>query len=81
MTDREQLRTMQTAQPFRTFLVKLADGRHFEVTHPELAACSKDGRSMTLYDDDGMHLLEMLMVVELVAQPRPASAKRKAGEK
>ena len=35
MATREQVRLMQTAQPFRPFLVKLADGRHFEVTHPE----------------------------------------------
>ena len=72
---------MQTQQPFEPFLVRLADGRSFEVTHPELVACSKDGRSMTLYDDDGMHLVEMLMVIELAPQARPASARRKAGGK
>jgi hypothetical protein len=81
MATREQLRTMQTQQPFEPFLVRLADGRSFEVTHPELAACSKDGRSMTLYDDDGMHLLEMLTIVELVPATRPTSARRKAGGK
>ncbi len=77
MTTREQVRTMQTAQPFHPFLIKLADGRHFEVTHSELVACSKDGRSMTLYDDEGMHLLEMLRVVEITPAGRPASSRTK----
>jgi hypothetical protein len=79
MATREQVRTMQTAQPFRPFLVKLADGRHFLVTHPELAACSKNGREMVLYDDDGMHLIEMPLVVEITPQVSPVSSKRKVG--
>jgi len=81
MATREQVRTMQTSQPFRPFLVKLADGRHFLVTHPELAACSKNGREMVLYDDDGMHLIEMLLIVEMTPQSIPASSKRKASGK
>jgi hypothetical protein len=81
MATNTQVRTMQTAQPFRPFLIKLADGRHFEVRHPENVACSVNGREMTVYDDDGMHLLEMLLVVELTPAERPASAKRKAGGK
>jgi hypothetical protein len=79
MAMREQVRTMQTMQPFRPFLVKLADGRQFRVTHPELVACSKNGREMVLYEDDGMHLIEMLLVVEMTPQPGPTTAKKKAG--
>ena len=37
MATREQLRRLQTAQPIRPFLVKLADGRQVEGRHPELA--------------------------------------------
>jgi hypothetical protein len=81
MATREQVRTMQTAQPFRPFLVKLADGRHFGVTHPELISCSANGREMVVHDDDGMHLVEMLRVIELAPQARPASARRKAAGK
>jgi hypothetical protein len=81
MATNTQVRTMQTAQPFRPFLIKLADGRHFEVRHPENVACSVNGREMTVYDDDGMHLLEMLLVVGLTPAERPASAKRKADGK
>ena len=72
---------MQTAQPFRPFLVKLADGRRFEVRHPENVSCSTNGREMVIHDDEGIHLIEQLLVVELVAVERPASARRKSGGK
>ncbi len=81
MATREQVRTMQTMQPFQPFLVKLADGRTFEVAYPELVACSMNGREMTLYDEDGMHLVEMLLVVELTPQSPSRTAKRKTTEK
>ena len=76
-----QVRTMVRAEPFRPFLVKLADGRSFEVRHPENIACATNGREMTIYDDDGMHLIEMLLVVEMAPRSGPATAKRKAGGK
>jgi hypothetical protein len=81
MATNERVRALQTAQPFRPFLVKLADGRHFEVRHPENIACSSKGREMTVYDDDGMHLIEMLLVVELAPRSEPAPARKKASGK
>jgi len=66
---------MTTAQPFRPFLIKLADGRSFRVNHPEVAACSLNGRELVIYDEAGMHLLELLLVAEMVhapAEARPA---------
>jgi hypothetical protein len=77
MATRQQVRQMQTAQPFRPFLVKLADGRFFRVNHPELIACSLNGRKMVVYDEDGMHLLEMLLVVELAATEGPTTARQR----
>ena len=77
MASNAQVRLMQTAQPFRPFLVNLADGRHFEVRHPENVACSQNGREMVIFDNDEMHLLEMLLVVELTPAERPSSARRK----
>ena len=53
MATREQVRQMQTAQPFRPFLVKLADGRSFLVRHPELVSCSLNGREMFLNHERG----------------------------
>jgi hypothetical protein len=63
---------MQTAQPFRPFLIKLADGRAFRVNHPELVSCSGNGRELVVHDDDGMYLLEMLLVAEMTRVPSEA---------
>jgi hypothetical protein len=76
MATREQLRSMQTTQPFRPFLIKLADGRAFRVNHPEVVSCSLNGRELVVHDEDGMHLLEMLLVAEMTRAPiEPSSTK------
>jgi hypothetical protein len=62
MATPQQLRQMVRAEPFRPFLVKLAGGRSFTVRHPENVACSVNGDEMTVYDDHGVHLVEMLLV-------------------
>jgi hypothetical protein len=69
MATRELVRRFQTAQPFRPFLVKLADGRQFEVRHPELISCDVRGREMFLSDDEGTHYIEMLLVAEMINSP------------
>lgn len=71
MATREQVRTMVRAEPFRPFLVKLASGGRFEVRHPENVACSVNGEEMTVYDEDGMHLIDMMLVE--VLEPLPSS--------
>jgi hypothetical protein len=65
MATRDQVRTAMRAQPFRPFQVKLADGRTFRIDHPEFIAVSPNGREMVIYDNEGMSLIEMLMVVEV----------------
>ncbi len=72
---------MQTAQPFRPFQVKLADGRQFLVTHPELASCSKNGRELVVHDDAGMHLIELLLVIGLTPQNDVHPPRGKRGTK
>jgi hypothetical protein len=72
MATREQFHAFQTRQPFRPYRITLGSGRTFTIRHPELAACSINGREMVVYDDDGMHLLEMLMVEILEDANEPA---------
>ncbi len=57
-----QLRTLITARPFRPFVIRLTGGRSFNVRHPENAACDLRGRELTVFDEEGMHLVEMLLV-------------------
>ena len=80
MATREQLRAMTTAQPFRPFAIKLASGGSFQVRHPENVACSINGEEMTVYDDEGMHLVDM-MRVEVLERIPSTSPKAKGNKK
>jgi hypothetical protein len=80
MATREQLRAMTTAQPFRPFAIKLASGGSFQVRHPENVACSINGEEMTVYDEDGMHLVDM-MLVEVLERIPSSSPKAKGSRK
>jgi hypothetical protein len=74
MATRDQVRTAMRAQPFLPFAVKLADGRSFQVNHPEFIAASPNGREMVIYDDAGMSLIDMRLVAEIrmMGPPDPA---------
>jgi hypothetical protein len=75
MATREQLQSMMRAQPFRPFSVKLASGRSFVVKHPDYVAYSLNGQEMTVYDDDGMHLVDMLLVEVLEPATAPTQSR------
>ena len=62
MATRDQLRDFKTRRPFQPFTIALGSGRTLTVRQPELASCSTNGREMIVYDDEGMHFLEMLTV-------------------
>ena len=46
-------------RPFRPFLVVTAGGDEFQVRDPGNASCSVKGDEMVVYDDRGMHVLDM----------------------
>jgi len=72
MATPEQLRQMMTSRPFRPFLIKLASGESFTVGHPENASCDPRGQSLVVQDDDGLHLVEMLLVEVMEKVKSPA---------
>ena len=72
MATREQLRNLQTAQPFRPFVIRMNSGRSFTVKHPEMAACDAISRNLVVFDEEGMHHVEMFLVE--VIEPLPVSA-------
>jgi hypothetical protein len=74
MATREQLRNLQTAQPFRPFVIKMNSGRSFIIKHPENAACDQISRNMTIYDEEGMHHVEMFLVEVIEALPAPSAS-------
>ena len=62
----EQLRLMHRAQPFRPFRIHLADGRQFDVAHPEFLAVSPGGRTLSLaISDHAFEHIDLLLVTSI----------------
>lgn len=78
MATANQVREAIKAQPFRPFVVRLVDGRNYQVPHPDFAMLSPAGRELLFVGDDaGIHQIDVLMIVEIEtpssqpAQPGP----------
>lgn len=59
----KEVRTLYRAQPFRPFVLHLADGRSVKVDHPELMALSPNGRSATIYLKNSLFEIVDVMLV------------------
>ena len=70
--DIRELADLKNASPFTPFVVLMADGREFQVNHPDFIARSPTGRSVTLYDTAGVHILDVRLIAEL-RHPEPSS--------
>jgi hypothetical protein len=63
--DVRQIAHLKNARPFIAFSIRMANGRQFEVNHPDFIARSPTGRSVVLYDADGVHYLDARLIAEL----------------
>jgi hypothetical protein len=70
----EQFRTTLNLQPFRPFTIRMADGRSFEVSHPDFVALSPSGRTVIVFQpDESFSVLDLLLMSELqVGNGKPA---------
>jgi hypothetical protein len=48
----EQFKDTLYQQPFRPFTIRMADGRTFQVVHPDFVARSPTGRTIIVYQPD-----------------------------
>jgi hypothetical protein len=79
----EKLRVLYDAQPFRPFIMHLADGRQIPVQHREFIAGAPSGRTVVVFQpDDSMNIIDLLLVTDLEVKPEAktnGSSKRKKG--
>ena len=62
----DQLRRMHQARPFSPFRVRMADGRHLDVSHPEFLAHTPKGRTiMIARPDESFEVIDLLLVTSL----------------
>lgn len=66
----EQLRTVYQAQPFRPFVIHLADGRAIPIDHREFMMTVPSGRTIVVAQpDDTLNIIDLLLVTDLEIKP------------
>jgi hypothetical protein len=62
----EELRNFSKAQPFRPFVLHLADGKQVVVRHPEFLAIEPSGKAIKVYQpDDTVSVVDLASVTDL----------------
>ncbi len=62
----KELQLLSRAQPFRPFVIRLADGRGVPVDHPEFMALAPTGRSAVVYGKGGaFEVIDVPLVIGL----------------
>ena len=77
----EQLRNLSSAQPFRSFVIHLTDGRAVPVNHREFIITVPSGRTVFVAQpDDMVDIVDLLLVTDLELKPAAngSSRRRKA---
>jgi hypothetical protein len=78
----EQLRTAIRATPFRPFRIRMADGRQFQIPHPDFLSMSPASRSVVIYHpDDSASIVDLLLMTELELSPPVAEGRKGVGKK
>jgi len=77
MTNQE-IQRLRALQPFQPFRVLVADGRYYDVRHPENLAIAGNGRLIAIGMPDHFVTLDLLLVTGI---ERPISAKRNGARK
>jgi hypothetical protein len=66
----EQLRAAYSAQPFRPFAMRLAEGREIPVYHREFMLTVPSGRTVVVCQpDDTVNIIDLLLVTDLEFKP------------
>lgn len=73
----KELQSIYRAQPFREFVMHLADGRSIRVPHPELMALSPTGRNAVVYTKDGAFEIIDVMLVTSIEVPDGQTGRRR----
>lgn len=63
----QELRAVMQAIPFRPFIIRMADGRSFEVRHPDFLLVGPNGRTAFAFGPSGneFSILGVLLMTEI----------------
>ena len=78
----DQLRNVWKAEPFKPFIIHLADGRNLPVRHREFLSRSPSGRSIIVYQlDDSFNVIDLLLVTDLEVKSNGHRTRRGRGRR
>ena len=76
----EEVRTLYDANPFRPFILHLADGRAIHVQHREFLASAPSGRTVIVYQpDDSFNIIDLMLVTDVEVRTEGRSNGEQAG--
>jgi hypothetical protein len=61
----QELQIHHSQRPFEPFRLMVADGRVFDVKHPERLAQNRAGRMISVATDEGFAILDLLLITGL----------------
>ena len=71
----ERVRELYDMQPFRPFVIHLADGREIPVVHREFMLTAPSGRTIVVCQpDDRLNIIDLLLVTDLEIKPQLAQS-------
>jgi hypothetical protein len=78
----EQIRMAYAAEPFRPFVMHLADGREISVASREFIARAPDGRTIAVYQPDiTFNTVDLLLVTDLEFRPAANGTRKRKGRR
>jgi hypothetical protein len=74
----DEIRRLHSKQPFEPFRILVADGKHYDVRHPESLALSGKGRIIAIGLADHFVTLDLLLVTG-IERPIPREKRGRNG--
>jgi hypothetical protein len=66
----EKVKELYDSQPFRPFVIHLADGRQIPVAHRDFIMSAPSGRTLYVSQpDDTLNIIDLLLVTDLEVKP------------
>jgi hypothetical protein len=76
----DRLREVYNSQPFRPFVMHLADGRRIPVVHRDFIMSVPSGRTVIVVQpDDTVNIVDLLLVTDLELEPASNGSRRRRG--
>lgn len=76
----ERLQDLYKAEPFRPFVLHLADGREIPVHHREFIMSVPSGRTIVVVQpDDSLNIIDLLLVTDVELKRATNGKRRRAG--